>query len=254
LRNTPYQAALITGAGQRIGRSIALDLGKAGIAIAIHYHGSGEAAEEVAAEIIAAGGSATTISADLLNDQAVKTLIPNASKALGKPVDIIINNASIFEKDELLTFTSESWDQHQKVNLLAPLMLMQSLATSLKETAPGAVINMIDQRVLKLNPQYLSYTTAKAGLWTATRTAAQALAPNIRVNAIGPGPTLANTRQSKQEFLAEASSVPLGTGPTLEEITRAVRFLLETPSMTGQMIALDGGQHLAWRTADILED
>lgn len=251
---SPYRTALVTGAGHRIGKSIACDLGKAGISVAVHFHGSANAAEAVVAEITGAGGQAVAVCADLLVEEEVKALLPNAATLLGKPVDILVNNASVFEKDELESFSLESWDQHHKVNLLAPLLLMQSFHNQLEGIAAGAVINMIDQRVLKLNPQYMSYTASKAALWTATRTAAQSLGPNIRVNAIGPGPTLANKRQSTQDFADEASAVLLGSGPTLEEIARAVRFILESPSLTGQMIALDGGQHLAWRTADILED
>jgi NAD(P)-dependent dehydrogenase (short-subunit alcohol dehydrogenase family) len=254
LINARYSAALVTGAGQRIGRAIALDLAQQGIAVAVHYHGSADAAETVVAEISAAGGNAITIAADLATPDQVSSLIKGASKALNKPIDILINNASVFEKDDIASFTSDSWDLHQAVNLRAPLMLTQSLAKHLGGERKGAVINIIDQRVLKPNPQYLSYTSAKSALLTATKTNAQALAPTIRVNAIGPGPTLANTRQTREEFQKESSSVPLGAGPSLEEITATVRFILETPSMTGQMIALDGGQHLAWRTADILED
>ena len=252
--SAPYHAALVTGAGHRIGRSIAIELGSAGIAVAVHYHDSPDAAEAVAAEINTAGGTAVTIRSDLHSENEVNSLISNAAKRLGKPIDVLVNNASVFEKDDLQTLTGNSWDRHQKVNLLAPLLLMQNLNEGLKAEQRGAVINIIDQRVLKLNPQYMSYTTTKAALWTATRTAAQALAPSIRVNAIGPGPTLANRQQSAQEFADEAAAVPLGNGPDLDEITRAVRFILETPAMTGQMITLDGGQHLAWRTADIPED
>lgn len=251
---TPYGAALVTGAGHRIGRSIALDLAAKGYKVAVHYHGSAEAAEAVVTEIIKAGGTATTVCADLLVTDEIAGLLSKAGNALGTPIDILVNNASVFEKDDLFNLTAESWNLHHKVNLLAPTLLMQSLAQNLGSDKKAVVVNIIDQRVLKLNPQYFSYTAAKAGLWSATRTAAQALAPHIRVNAIGPGPTLANTRQSQQDFADEAAAVPLGDGPALEEITRAVRFILETPSMTGQMVALDGGQHLAWRTADILED
>ena len=252
--NAPFEAALVTGAGRRIGRAIALDLASGALAVAVHYHGSAKAADALVAEIRAAGGTAASINADLQDPVSVKDLIANASTALGKPIDVLVNNAALYENDTLRDFTIESWDQHQQVNLLAPMILTQTLAASLKGEKAGAVINMIDQRVLKLNPQYFSYTIAKAGLWTATRTTAQALAPNIRVNAIGPGPTLANTGQTPQEFSNEAASVPLGAGPSLAEITKAVRFLLESPSMTGQMIALDGGQHLAWQTKDILKD
>ncbi len=249
-----YAAALVTGAGHRIGRAVALSLGAADIAVAVHYHGSANAADAVVAEITQNGGRAASVSANLIDEIAVSSLVEKASNALGLPIDILVNNASIFEKDTLTDFTVHSWEQHQKVNLLAPLMLMQHFAQALPRDHKGVVINMIDQRVLKLNPQYLSYTLAKSGLWTATRTAAQALAPNIRVNAVGPGPTLPNHQQTQHEFEAEAASVPLKIGPSPQEIAQAVHFILEAPSMTGQMIALDGGQHLAWRTADIPED
>lgn len=254
MTNSPYSAALVTGASQRIGRAIAMDLAEAGLAVAIHYHGSADGAKATAAEINKQGGKAACVQADLTIAHETETLLHRASEALGTPIDVLVNNASLFEKDDINSFTLDSWEKHQAVNLRAPLMLTQALANSLEENKKGAVVNLIDQRVLKLNPQYLSYTNSKAGLWTATRTCAQALAPNIRVNAIGPGPTLANTRQSNQEFELEAASVPLGHGPDITEITATMRFLLETPSLTGQMIALDGGQHLAWRTRDILED
>jgi len=244
---------LITGAGQRIGREIALDLAKLGLSVAVHFHGSSEGANAVIDEITSAGGTAVAVGTDLRDEQAVKSLIVEASKLLGSPIDVLVNNASVFEHDTLQSFTTESWDRHHKVNLLAPLLLTQIFAEKLQENERGAVVNIIDQRVLKLNPQYMSYTTSKAALWTATKTAAQALAPNIRVNAVGPGPTLPNINQSAQDFADEVAAVPLGCGPSLREISRAVRFILETPAMTGQMIALDGGQHLAWRTADIFE-
>ena len=254
MSRAPYSAALVTGAGHRIGRSIAIALATKGVAVGVHYSTSKEAALAVVADIKACGGKACAVQADLSKVTDVQSLINDAADALGRPVDILINNASIYEEDSLQTFTSASWDRHQKINLLAPLMLMQSMAASLSETKAGAVINIIDQRVLKLNPLYMSYTTTKAALWAATKTAAQALAPSIRVNAIGPGPTLANEQQTAQDFAEEAAAVPLGKGPTPEEIAHAVNFILEAPAMTGQLIALDGGQHLAWRTADIPKD
>ncbi|SDE51614.1 MULTISPECIES: SDR family oxidoreductase [Kordiimonas] len=248
------RTALVTGASRRIGRAIAMDLAAYGFDVAVHYHGSEEEAEDVVANIEAYDGTAVAVKADLSDASETAGLVAAAEEALGKPLTLLVNNASLFEKDEAQTFSAEAWDAHQAVNLRAPAMLAQAFAERLPEGAKGTIINMIDQRVLKLNPQYFSYTASKSGLWSLTRTMAQAFAPNIRVNAIGPGPTLKNTRQTAEIFEKEATSTPLGRGPDLEEICAAVRFLLESPSITGQMLALDGGQHLAWRTPDILED
>ncbi|MFC4347931.1 SDR family oxidoreductase [Kordiimonas lipolytica] len=248
------RTALVTGASRRIGRAIAMDLAAYGYDVAVHYHGSEEEAEDVVANIEAYDGRAVAVQADLTNAEDTAGLVAAAEEALGKPLTLLVNNASLFEKDDAQTFSVDSWDAHQAVNLRAPAMLAQAFAERLPEGARGTIINMIDQRVLKLNPQYFSYTASKTGLWTLTRTMAQAFAPNIRVNAIGPGPTLKNTRQTSEIFEQEAASTILGHGPDLEEICAAVRFLLESPSITGQMLALDGGQHLAWRTPDILED
>lgn len=250
----PYRAALVTGAGRRIGRSIALELAANSIAVGVHYSTSEAAAHSVVAEIEASGGTACAVKADLCSERHTQELISKTADLLGAPIDVLVNNASIYEEDTLRTFTSSSWDRHQKVNLFAPLMLMQCLAADLPKKSQGVIVNMIDQRVLKLNPQFVSYTTTKAALWAATKTAAQALAPNIRVNAIGPGPTLANSQQTDQDFVNEVKAVLLGKGATPEEIAKAVYFILEAPAMTGQMIALDGGQHLAWHTADIAKD
>lgn len=249
-----YTAALVTGAAARIGRAIALDLAASGIAVVIHHRRSADEAEKLVREIHAAGGQAAHVSGDLAETNTAQTLITDAAAAIGKPIDILINNASVFEKDTALTMTTESWDLHQAVNLRAPVLLSQQLFKQLPDGREGCIINIIDQRVLKLNPQYFSYTASKAGLWTTTRTLAQAMAPTVRVNAVSPGPTLANQFQDGADFDREAANVLLGSGPMVEEITNGVKFLLETPSMTGQMLTLDGGQHLAWRTQDIIED
>lgn len=223
-------------------------------AVAVHYHGSSDAAQDVVDLIEASGGVAVALQADLSDITATDALVARASEALGLPISVLVNNASVFEQDTLQSMTPAGWAEHLTVNLHAPAVLAQKMAALLPEQMDGSIINLIDQRVLKLNPQYFSYTASKTGLWTLTRTMAQALAPRIRVNGIGPGPTLANTRQSAEIFEEEAASTLLGRGPDLQEICKAMRFLLESPSITGQMIALDGGQHLLWRTADILED
>jgi NAD(P)-dependent dehydrogenase (short-subunit alcohol dehydrogenase family) len=250
----PYRYALITGGAVRIGKAISSHLAKMGLGVAIHYRHSSQDADTLATQIIANGGHAITLGADLANPNETSSLLDRAAEGFGAPIDVLINNASEFQQDRLETVSIENWDRHQNVNLRAPVILSQALAKQLPSQRFGCVINIIDQRVLKLNPQYFSYTASKAGLWTVTRTMAQALAPSIRVNAVSPGPTLGNTFQSEQEFTAEAASVPLKHGPELAEICTAIQFLLETPSMTGQMLTLDGGQHLAWRTEDIQED
>ncbi|WCL55465.1 SDR family oxidoreductase [Gimibacter soli] len=247
-------AALVTGAGQRIGRAIALDLAAHGHAVALHCREHGLAgAEETAALIRGKGGEAAIVQADLAEAAVVQKIVPEAAAALGQPIEILINNASLFEPDEINTLTAASWQAHLSVNTLAPLLLTQTLAAGLPAACQGNVINLIDQRVWRLNPTFMSYTASKAALWTLTQTTAQALAPRVRVNAIGPGPVLPSIHQTKKTFDQEAAKVPLGHGPTLDEICASVRFLLETPSMTGQMLALDGGQHLAWQTPDIVE-
>lgn len=251
----PYKVALVTGASKRIGKYIAKTLAAKGLKTIVHYHQSAEDAETVVAAIKAQGGRATALEADLANPLEAQNLFEQATQAFDEPVDVLINNASLFEKDSLQTLTPESWTAHQNINQLAPLLLTQALARELPTGRKGLVINMVDQRVLKLNPLYMSYTASKAGLSALTKTTAQALAPQqIRVNAIAPGPTLANEHDGEAGLQHEQASVPLGYGPTLEEFAQAITFLLETPSVTGQMIALDGGQHLAWRTPDIVED
>lgn len=236
---------LITGASRRIGRAIALDLAKAGWRIAVHYRHSRSEAETVVREIEALGGSAGAIAADLAREEDVSTLVPRCRELLGAPV-CLINNASEFHVDSVVTATSETWDTHLDVNLRAPVFLARSLFLNLPDGAAGNVINIIDQRVWKLTPDFFSYTISKAGLWTATRTLAQALAPRVRVNAIGPGPVLKSIHQTEADFAAEAQSTLLKRGPTPAEIAAAVRFILDAPALTGQMIALDGGQHLTW--------
>lgn len=240
---------LITGAAKRIGRAIALDLGTRGWRVAVHYRTSLEAAREVVAAIENRGGRALAVDADLANEAEAAALTGRAAKGLG-PLTCLINNASIFEKDALASATAQGWDTHMAVNLRAPMLLTKAFAAALPGATTGNVINLIDQRVLNQTPYFLSYTVSKAGLWALTRSTAMELAPAIRVNAIGPGPVLPSARQSGEDFARQRAATPLGRGPEPEEICAAVRFILDAPSMTGQFIALDGGQHLGWATPE----
>ena len=245
MTDTAPRAALVTGAARRIGRAIALDLARMGSAVAVHYHSAGDEAASLVGEIAAAGGRAVALRADLMREADCQALVPRAAAALG-PLDCLVNNASVFENDRLASVTPQSWDAHMATNLLAPLMLMQAFAAQVPATGGANIVNLLDQRVWNLTPYFLSYTISKAALWTLTQVLAKTLAPGIRVNAIGPGPTLPSPRQSAAEFAAQCAATPLGRGTSPAEVCTALRFLLASPAMTGQMIALDGGQHLGW--------
>jgi NAD(P)-dependent dehydrogenase (short-subunit alcohol dehydrogenase family) len=242
------RAALVTGGAHRLGRAIALALADAGFSVAVHCHGSVAEAEATAADARALGVAARVLPADLASEAAVEGLVPEATAALG-PLGVLVNNASVFQRDEWNDATRASWDAHLEPNLRAPFVLMQRFAAALPAAAEGVVINLLDQRVWSLTPHFVSYTVSKAGLWALTQTMALALAPRIRVNGIGPGPALPSVRQSPQQFARQAASVPLGHGTGPEEVARAVLALLALPSVTGQMLALDGGQHLQWSPA-----
>jgi NAD(P)-dependent dehydrogenase (short-subunit alcohol dehydrogenase family) len=242
--------ALVTGGAVRIGRAIALRLAADGYSVAIHYRNSSADAVEVARLISEAGGNAASFHARLENHEDICRLIPAISETLG-PVTCLVNNASLFRDDNFQTMTREDWDVHMNVNLRTPLFLAQRFAAQLPPEAEGNIINIIDQRVMRPNPMFFSYTISKAALWAATQTLAQALAPRIRVNAIGPGPVLRSIHQTSEDFSREWRSTLLGRGAAPEEIAEAVAFILNSPSMTGQMLALDGGQHLLWQTPDI---
>jgi len=252
--------ALVTGAAGRLGRAMALELAAQGLDVAVHYASSARAAEETAAEIRALGVKAATLKADLLDDAAACALLPAAAAALGGPVTVLINNASIFEHDTLQTATPDSWNRHVGSNLRAPFWLTQALAAQIPPPvsdengelqARGLVVNMIDQRVRKPTPEFMTYTIAKMGLWAFTRTAAQALAPAVRVNAIGPGPTMRGARQSSEHFAAQRRATILQRGADPEGIVQSLRYLLAARGVTGQLICVDGGQHLAWQTPDV---
>ncbi|HHB81147.1 MAG TPA: SDR family oxidoreductase [Aliiroseovarius sp.] len=253
--------ALVTGAGGRLGQAMALELAARGHDVAVHYASSRQGAEETLKGVEAAGATGALLQADLLDDRAVEALVPASAEALGGPLDILINNASIFEYDTLASATPESWDRHMGSNLKAPLFLMQAFAAQAPKAAtddagePRAqalVVNLIDQRVRKLTPEFMTYTLAKMGLWALTRTGAQALAPDIRVNAIAPGPTLIGARQSPEHFARQRAGTVLERGANPADITAALAYLLDAPAVTGQLLAVDGGQHLGWQTPDIV--
>ncbi len=237
--------ALITGASHRIGRTIALFLAGRGYAVALHCNNSRAAAEALQTQIRDGGGRATVVQGDLARHADVMRLVDEAV-ALG-PLSVLVNNASLFDYDHVETATEESWDSHLDTNLKAPFFLSQTFARQLPEQVAGNIVNLVDMRVWRLTPHFASYTVAKAGLWTLTQTLAMALAPGIRVNAIGPGPVLPSPRQTEEQFRKQWASTPLQRGAEPGEIAAAVGFLLDAPAMTGQMIALDGGQHLPWQ-------
>jgi NAD(P)-dependent dehydrogenase (short-subunit alcohol dehydrogenase family) len=240
------KTALVTGAARRIGKAIACDLAAWGWSVVVHYNRSAGDAEAVVAEIESQGGTAVALQADLAKEKDVKRLMAEAVERFGA-IGCLVNNASHFDRDGIEDATRQSWDAHLEPNLRAPFVLSQDMAAALPPDREGVIVNILDQRVWNLTPYFLSYTLSKTGLWTLTQTLALALAPRIRVNGIGPGPTLRNARQTEEQFRRQQESVPLRRGASSEEMARAVRFIIESPSMTGQMIALDGGQHLGWR-------
>jgi len=245
--------ALITGAARRIGRALALTAAEAGYDVAVHHRGSGQEASELADEIRSLGRKATAVAADLRDEGETAALVRQAAAALG-PVTLLINNASVFQDDRIQSLTRASWDAHMETNLRAPVRLSQAFAADLPEASEGLIINMLDQRVWKPNPQFFSYSLSRSALWSATRVLAQALAPRIRVNAIGPGPTLPSIHQTQEEFDSEAHNVLLQRRSSPADIAGAARYLIEARQVTGQMIAVDGGQHLGWRTPDVVGD
>ncbi|MEL7028907.1 MAG: SDR family oxidoreductase [Pseudomonadota bacterium] len=249
--STVPNTALVTGAGVRVGRALALALASRGRRVAVHFNRSAEPAEAVVEDIRKAGGEAAAVHADLAAEAGIAQLIDRAADALGDPIGCLVNNASVFEDDGVETMTQASWDLHMAVNLRAPIKLIQDFAGQEGGALSGVAVNIVDQRVLKPTPQFLSYTASKAALYAMTRTLAQALAPRIRVNAIGPGPTLRNKRQSEEDWRKQNAATILGTGSEPEDIAGALLYLLDAKAVTGQMIAVDGGQHLVWQTPDV---
>lgn len=254
-------AALVTGAGDRLGRAMAVRLGALGYKVAVHYASSDAGAQETVRLIEVGGGQAVAMKADLLDMDAAEALVGQASEALGAPLTCLINNASIFEHDTIETATRDSWDRHMGSNLQAPFLLTQQFARQAPEAgieengeprARANVINMLDQRVRKLTPEFMTYTLAKMGLWAFTQTAARALTPHVRVNGIGPGPTLRGGRQSEEHFAKQRASTISGRGSNPQDIVAAMDFILAAPALTGQLLCIDGGQHLGWQTPDVI--
>ena len=254
-------SAFITGAATRIGKEMALGLAAQGKNIVVHYMNSKKEAEQVVIEAKSYGVRAECIKADLLKDSEVSGLISAASSLIGNPLDVLVNNASIFEYDNVETASLDSWNRHIGTNLKAPLFLMQEFSRQVPDgivdskgeyLSQANIVNIVDQRVLKKTPEFFTYSLAKMGLWSLTQTAAQALAPKIRVNAIGPGPTIQGHRQKEDHFKKQRKNTVLKRGSAPNEILAALTFILNTPSITGQLICIDGGQHLAWKTLDIL--
>jgi len=241
--------ALVTGAARRIGRELALTAARAGYDVVVHHHKSADEADETVREIETLRRQAVAAVADLADAGACRGLIAAAPGAL----TLLVNCASLFEDDRIDRLTPEGWDAAISANLRAPVLLAQAFAAALPADLDGLVVNIIDQRVLRPTPQFFSYAVSKAALWSATQMMAQGLAPRVRVNAIAPGPTLPSVHQSAEAFAAEARAVILGHGASPPEIGQALAYLIDAGSVTGQMIAVDGGQHLSWRTPDIID-
>ena len=254
--------ALITGAAKRLGRAMAMYLAGRGLDVAIHYNGSKKDAEQAVEEAQGLGVRAVALQADLTVEEDMQNLVPRAVDALGGPLTVLVNSASIFEHDTIETGTRESWDRHIESNLRAPFVLTQVFAAQAPDPIVGGewdepeaqalIVNMVDQRVRKLTPHFASYTIAKMGLWTMTQTAAQTFGPRVRVNAIGPGPTMQGVRQSREHFEHQRRNTIMKRGSDASDVTGALGYLMDAPSVTGQLICVDSGQHLGWQTPDMM--
>lgn len=252
LTSAQLKTALVTGGARRIGAAIVRDLAANGYTVAIHAATSVDEAASIRNEIAAAGGRACVVTGDLISREGREALIAATNELVG-PIDVLVNNASIFQRDSVDAFDEALFDEHFAIHVKTPTVLTRDFARQLPEGVSGLVVNIIDQRVWSPTPRFYSYTLSKAALYMATKTAAQALAPRVRVNAIGPGPTLPAARQTQADFEKQVSGLIMRQGAGLDEFGRTIRFLHESPSITGQMIALDGGQHLAWQTPDVAE-
>ena len=253
--------ALITGGAKRLGREMSLYLAKRGYDVVVHYNSSDDDARTVVDEIHEMGRRATQLQANILDETQVETLVSRAASALDGPITVLVNNASIFEYDNIKSATRTTWDRHLESNLRAPFVLTQkfsdqipapSLDDNSEPVAAGLIVNMLDQRVKKLTPEFSSYTIAKMGLWALTQTSARALAPKIRVNAIGPGPTLRGAREDPVRYQHQRDNTVLNRGSNPSDISAALGYFIDAPAVTGQLLCVDGGQHLGWKTPDIL--
>ena len=253
--------ALITGAAKRLGRSMAIYLALRGFDLALHYHSSDEDAEDLYSEIKEMGRKCVLLKANLLNEIEVKELVPKANEILGGSLNCLINNASIFEYDTMQSGTRESWDRHMESNLRAPFVLSQQFANQSPDilynvknepTSQALIVNIVDQRVRNLTEDFTSYSIAKMGLWALTQISARGLAPAVRVNAIGPGPTIRNIRQSQEHFENQRAKTILKRGSDPEDICLALGYFVDSPAVTGQLICVDGGQHLSSQTPEIV--
>jgi NAD(P)-dependent dehydrogenase (short-subunit alcohol dehydrogenase family) len=244
---SPKPSVLVTGGSKRVGAQICRYLAELGWRVIIHHHNSADDADALAVEI----GGASVLTADLSDPHQATQLVDEAF-ACAPGLKAIINNAAIFQQDEWHNFSVNLWQNHMAVNALAPTAMACRFAQRLPRQSTGSVVNIIDQRVWRLNPEFLSYTASKATLWSTTQMLAQALAPRVRVNAVGPGPTLQSVHQDSRVFEAEAQLTPLQHAVSPSEIAEAVAYLLHAKSVTGQMIAVDSGQHLAWETPDVV--
>jgi len=236
---------LITGASTRIGKQIALHFSKKGWNIAIHYFKSSSEAKKLKSIIEKNFVKAVLIKADLKNKKEVEKIIPTAIKKLGK-IDCLINNAALFEKDDILNFTNKSWNDHLNINLLAPAVLIKHFAKQASKKKSSNIINIIDQRVFKLTSIFMSYTLSKSALYTLTKTMAMRLSPNIKVNGVAPGPTIKSKRQSTKHFDKQAKSTLLEKPVSTHDICDTIEFLIDNNSITGQVVAVDSGQNLTW--------
>jgi NAD(P)-dependent dehydrogenase (short-subunit alcohol dehydrogenase family) len=245
------ETVLITGAGSRLGLSLAMACAKASFDVVLHAKSNLENAALQAKAIQAMGRKAAVVRCDLLDNDDVGTLIGRANQAIGAPIDGLVNNASIFEGDSAQDFTAESWNRHFDIHVRAPCTLARELALALPKGKLGSVVNIIDQRVFKLTPNFFTYTLSKAALATATKTLAQALAPEVRVNGVAPGPVLRNVRQAEADFQRQVDATILGTGSPPDSVIEAVLWLLSAAHVTGQVVAVDGGQSLIWQTPDV---
>jgi NAD(P)-dependent dehydrogenase (short-subunit alcohol dehydrogenase family) len=241
--------ALVTGGAQRIGRAIVLALAGAGYAVAVHARHSRANAEALCNEIAKRGGIAHPVLADLADHDAVTRLVPQASAVVGR-LTLLVNNANDFAYDEIGTLEREAFDRQFAVGLRAPLFLGKAFAAQAPDDGTALIVNLLDQRVYRQMPRFFSYGLAKSALFVATGMLAQALAPKVRVNGVAPGPTLPSPKQSEADFARQCSALPLQRGPDPEAIAEAVLYLARARSVTGETIAVDGGQHLSWLTPD----